>query len=130
MSEAPGASGQRYPALAAQGFGRVLIGDEEWTRDFFVRADGVVKRRKKKQIKAIYGSAHIVGPGELQRVCKHDPQTLVIATGYNGVVRLAPEGEEFLRRRGIAVRLLTTPEAVKAYAATGEPKAIIVHVTC
>lgn len=130
MSETPEPAGQPYPALAAPGFGRVLVGDDEWTRDFFVRADGAVKRRKKKPIKALYGSGHVVGPNELERVCKRHPHTLIIATGYAGVMRLAPEGEELLRARGITVRALPTPEAVEAYAATGGPKAIIVHVTC
>lgn len=130
MSDAPGADGQRYPALAAPGFGRVLVGGEEWTRDFYVRADGVVKPREKKRVKATYGSSHVVGPEELERVCKHGAQTLLVASGYGGVVRLAPEGAALLKERGIAVWVLPTAEAVEAYASVGGPKAIIVHVTC
>ena len=125
-----GMSGLGYPTLSAPGFGRVRSGGDERRSDFFVRADGAIKERKKKKSKQTYGTSHIVGPGELEKVCKRSPATLIIAAGYGGVLRLAEEAEEYLRERGIEVELLPTPEALERYAQVEGAKAILVHVTC
>ena len=119
-----------YPRLEAPGFGRLRVEAEEWDRDLYVRADGKVKARDKKLAKAVYGTSHTIGPAELEKVCKKGARTLVIGSGYAGVARLSPEGWAYLQERGIAVRVLPTPEAVEEYLRTPGPKAILVHVTC
>lgn len=120
----------RYPQLKATGFGGVRVGDEDWDSDVTVRADGTVKKRKKALAKEVYGTSHVLGPAELERVCKGDPETLIVAAGYNGVLKLAKEGAEFLRARGIAALVSPTPQAVRTYNQTTGRKAILVHVTC
>lgn len=129
MSE-KGTARADYPTLQAPGFGRVIVGEEEWSKDFFIRADGTIKPRKKKKVKKVYGSSHIIGPEELEKVCKRGPEMLVIAAGYGGVVRLAPEGEEYLAQQGIELEVLPTPQAVERYGRIDRRKAILVHVTC
>lgn len=119
-----------YPKLEALGFGAVSLDGERWERDFFVRASGQVKVRKKRAVKELYGTSHVVGPEELEKVCKGDPAVLIVASGYAGAVRLAPESESFLESRGIRVEVQPTPEAVKLWAKKKGPKAILVHVTC
>ena len=122
--------GGRYPVLAAPGFGTVCVDAGERTRDFYVRADGKLKDRNKKRAKRVYGSSHVLGPEELQAICKHDPKVLIVASGYSGVLHIAHDGEQFLRERGIQFEVLSTPDAVRRYAATPGRKAILVHVTC
>lgn len=119
-----------YPILRAPRFGTVLVGDEAWERDFFIRADGKVKRRDKKRAKELYGSSHVVGPEELAQVAKKGARAVIVATGYGGVVTVAPLALEYARQHDLHVKACPTPEAVEEYARTEGPKAILVHVTC
>lgn len=119
-----------YPKLEALGFGAVSLDGEKWERDFFIRASGQVKVRKKRAVKELYGTSHVVGVEELEKVCKGDPAVLIVASGYAGAVRLAPEAGGYLEGRGIKVEVQPTPEAVKLWAKEKGPKAILVHVTC
>ena len=119
-----------YPSLSAPGFGRAVVDGEEVTKDFILRADGSPKRRKKKPVKALYGTSHVIGPEELERVCKGAPKTLVIAAGYSGMAHLSKDGRAFLADRGIAVEVLPTPDAFARFTHLPSPKALLAHLTC
>ena len=67
---------------------------------------------------------------ELKRVCKGKPKALIIGAGHNGAAELLPEGEQFLRERGIEFKVLPSPEAASAYNACPDRKALLLHVTC
>ena len=119
-----------YPHVDGTEFGRVTIGGEVYERDTIVRADGKIKKRKKGEVKEIYGTSHKIGPRELARVCKGNPDVLFIGTGQNGAVELTEDGAEFLRHRGVECHALRSPEAVEAFNKAGGRKALLIHVTC
>ncbi len=119
-----------YPQVEGTKFGSVTIGGEEYERDVIIRADGKVKKRKKKIAKQLYGTSHRIGPRELARTCKGNPDLLVIGTGQSDTAELTEDGEEFLRHRGIDWVALPSPDAVDAFNAAGGRKALLLHVTC
>lgn len=116
--------------LQAPGFGQVVVNGEVWDKDVCVRADGSVKKRKKRLAKEAYGSGHVVGPAELEGVCRGAPQVLVIGSGYAGALTLCAEGRQWLQERGIAVEVLPTPRAVQRFLELEGPRAALIHVTC
>ena len=89
-----------------------------------------VKKRRKRIVRQMYGSSRKIGPEELQKVLKGQPDTLVIGTGYKNKVTLTTEAEDFLRTRGTTVELLSTLKAVRAYNQAKGAKAALLHVTC
>jgi len=119
-----------YPVIDSTDFGRVTIDGETYENDVCIRGDGKIEKRKKKKAKEKYGSSHVIGPEEIERVCKGAPRSVVIGTGQNDTARLAPEATEWLKHRNIAFESLPSPKAVKAYNKLEERKALIFHVTC
>ncbi len=72
----------------------------------------------------------MVGPDELAKACKGDPELLVIGTGQDGTAALNEEGAAFLKERGIEVKALPTPRAIKEFNKAKGRKAALLHVTC
>lgn len=119
-----------YPRIDEVSFGSVTVGGEAQENDLHIRADGRARRRRKNWARKEYGTSHIIGPRELKRALRGDPALLIIGAGFDGMVRLADEGRELLEERGVAWRLLPTPDAVEAWNAAEGRRALILHVTC
>jgi len=119
-----------YPQIDGARFGQVTIGGQTYERDVYINVNAKVKKRKKSLAKQVYGSSHIVGPQELERVCRGGPEVLFVATGHSGQVTLSDDADRYFAQRLIECRALPTPEAIEAYNACDQRKAALVHVTC
>jgi glucokinase len=119
-----------YPRIESVEFGSVTVGGKTWNRDIHIRANGKVKKRKKKWGRKDHGTSHIIGPRELKKALKKGAEVLIIGEGFDGMLRLADEGREMLDQRGVRWQILPTPEAVEAWQQTDGRKALILHVTC
>ena len=120
----------RHPEITRSSFGEITVGKKTYEHDVYIRADGEVKKRKKSIAKAAYGTGHMIGPGELKKVCKGAPEVVFVGLGQSGLAELTREGQQFLRARGIALCALPTPQAVEAYNESRQRKAALIHVTC
>jgi glucokinase len=125
--DGPGGSS---PVINDSRFGAVTVCGETYEKDIYIRANGKVKKRKKKAIKKRYGTSHCIGPEELEKVCKGDPEVLIVGTGQEGSAALTDDGAALLKERGISVTAVPTPQAVDLYNQTEGRKAAIIHVTC
>jgi glucokinase len=119
-----------YPLINYSTFGEISLDGAVYKGDVYIRGDGKVKRRKLRSIRAKYGSAHQIGPEELDKICRGNPNLVIIGMGHSGLATLTPEGEAYLRRRGIDFRALPNAKAIKFYNRTNGRKAAVVHVTC
>jgi len=119
-----------YQKITRCEFGQIGVGPETCQRDVYIRVNGEVKKRDKDLAKTKHGSSHVVGPDELEKVCRGGPEVLMIGAGFSGLVELTEPGRRFLDRRAIDHKLLPTPEAVKAYNKSKQRKAALIHVTC
>jgi glucokinase len=119
-----------YPQVTDTEFGRVTIAGEVYESDVYIRADGKIKKRNKRPAKKLYGTSHMIGPEELARACKTDPDLLIIGTGQSGTAELTEDGSAFLKDRGIRVKALPTPRAIREYNRAKGRKAALIHVTC
>jgi len=117
----------KYPAIAVARPGRVKVAGSTYTADLVVCADGKVKKRDKLLAKVGSASPGRIDWPELARVCRGGVDVLVVAAGHKPTAALTEQAEAFLRRRGVALELLPTPEAAEAYnQAPGRKAAIIV----
>lgn len=119
-----------YPVVESTEFGCVTVAGEKFESDIHIRGNGKLRRRNKKKIKEETGDAHVVGIKEVRKLCKGDPELLVIGAGQGRSLKLTPEAEQFLEKRGVAVKVLASPQAVKAFNAAPGRKALVLHVTC
>jgi len=119
-----------YPLIDALEFGSVTVADEALPHDVHIRADGSVKKRKKKWARKDYGTSHVIGPRELKKTLKQAPELLIIGSGFDEMVRLADEGRALLEERGVRWELLPTPRAIEAWNEAEGRRALLLHVTC
>ncbi|MEN6458106.1 MAG: ROK family protein [Thermoguttaceae bacterium] len=119
-----------YRDIGRVAFGEISVGKKTFDRDIYILVGGRVKRRKKKLARETYGSAHRVGPKELELVCQGGPEVLFIGSGMSGRVELADDAQRFLAQRAIHCEMLPTAKAADAYNRSKLRKAALMHVTC
>ncbi|MBN1395424.1 MAG: ROK family protein [Pirellulales bacterium] len=119
-----------YPRIARFGFGEITVGKKTYSRDVCIFVDGKIKKRNKSLAKKLHGSAHVVGPEELESLCRRGPEVLFIGSGASGKLELSEEAKQYLAQRAIECEILPTPEAADRYNRSKLRKAALMHVTC
>jgi glucokinase len=119
-----------YPAIARFSFGEIVVGGKGYHHDVYIAVNGKVKARDKALAKKEYGDAHVVGPKELEEVCKGGPEVLFVGAGAENKVELPEEARRYLSQRAIRCEVLTTASLVEAYNQSPARKAALIHVTC
>lgn len=130
LEEAVARAESEYPCIDAVEFGSVVVAGEQISNDIHIRADGEVRKRKKKRLRKKYGTSHVVDGKEIARACKGNPELLIIGAGFKGMLSLTDEALEYLDTLGISHELLPTPEAVERFNRAEGSKALILHLTC
>jgi len=120
-------------------FGRIKIDGKFYERDVVIFPDRVFSPWIKK-------TGHYIDAEELSLIpdlLKDNPELVIIGTGYDGVMRVAPDVEEFFRTnpvrnevsngtKGIEVIIQKTIDAWKTYNETSKNKKVVAlfHLTC
>lgn len=118
------------PTIDRTKFGSITVEGQEFEKDIVIRLDGEVKKRKKKLSKAVYGTSHTVSLDEAKDIYQKGAKRLIVGAGQYGFVQLSDEAKEYLDRKGCAVDLLPTPQAIDAWN-TAEGAVIgMFHITC
>jgi hypothetical protein len=118
------------PRIERTQFGSITVAGTVFEHDIIIRLDGEVKKRKKKLSKAIYGTSHIISLDEAIHVYQEGADRLIIGTGQSGMVELSDEAADYFRRQKCLVKMLPTPQAIRAW---NEAEGAIIglfHVTC
>ena len=111
-------------------FGSITIAGEKYEHDVIIRLNGKVEKRKKKLSKELFGSSHIISLAEAEYVYEDGAMWIIIGTGQSGMAKLSPEATLFFQKKRCTVKLLPTPEAIRAWNATEEAVIGLFHVTC
>ena len=111
-------------------FGSITIGGKTYAHDVVIRLSGKVVKRKKKLSKKYYGTSHVLSKDEAKFVFEKGCEQLILGSGQMGQVRLSPEAETYLARKGCEVILKPTPGAIRAFNTSRAKKIGLFHVTC
>jgi hypothetical protein len=111
-------------------FGDITIDGRTYDHDVIIRLDGDIEKRKKKLSKKFYGTSHVVSKDEAEFVFEKGSRLLVLGSGQQGNVRLSPEAEAWLAKKGCKVVIQPTPEALRAFNEARGKKIGLFHVTC
>ncbi len=118
------------PRIDHTQFGSITIAGAMFEHDVLIRLNGMVKKRRKKLSKRVFGTSHIVWLAEAKHVFEKDAQHLIVGSGQNGMVRLSDEAASYFRRKGCSVNLAATPTAIPAWNKTKGAVIGLFHVTC
>ncbi len=116
--------------IDATSFGSITIAGVQYDHDVVIHLDGSIHKRKKKLSKQEYGTSHIISLAEAQDVYEEGGKIIVIGAGQDGMVRLSHEAALFFRDARCEVKLMPTPEAIRAWNAADRPVIGLFHVTC
>ena len=111
-------------------FGDITIDGRTYDHDVIIRLDGDIVKRKKKLSKKLYGTSHVVSKDEAEFVFEKGARLLVLGSGQEGNVRLSPEAEVWLARKGCKVVIQPTPGALRVFNEARGKKIGLFHVTC
>src|SRR6266496_5297167 len=96
-------------------FGTITIDGKTYEHDVIIRLSGEVARRKKKLSKKYYGTSHVLSKDEAKFVFEDGCEQLILGSGQMGNVHLSPEAEAYFAKKGCAVLLQPTPEAIHTF---------------
>ncbi len=111
-------------------FGSITIAGEKYDHDILIRLDGKVEKRKKKLSRQVFGTSHILSLAETKFVYHHGAKKVIIGSGQEGMLKLSDEAAAFFKKKGCKVKLLPTPEAVRAWNKAKNPAIGLFHITC
>jgi glucokinase len=119
-----------YPEIERFSFGEIVVDQKVYSHDIYIPVSGKIKARDKVVAKKQFGNAHIVGPKELESVCKGGPEVLFVGAGKDGKVELTDDARRYLDQRAIRCEFLPTVALIEAYNKSKARKAALIHVTC
>jgi len=111
-------------------FGTITIDGKTYEHDVIVRLSGEVVKRKKKLSKKYYGTSHVLSKDEAKFLFEKGCEQLIIGSGQEGNVHLSPEAEAYFAKKGCAVLLRPTPEAIRMFNKSKARRVGLFHVTC
>jgi hypothetical protein len=111
-------------------FGSITVEGTRFEHDIIIRLSGKVRKRNKALSKEVYGTSHTLSLAEIKELHRPRAERLIIGAGHEGQVHLSPEAETFLRKKGCAIDLLPTPEAIRCWNETQGVVLGLFHVTC
>ena len=71
----------------------------------------------------------MVGPKELEKVCRGGPEVLFVGSGKSGRLKLTEEAHRYLVQRSIQCEILPTGKLADRYNKSKLRKAALIHVT-
>lgn len=117
---------EHYPKPRADQKGNVWVNDKLVRKNIYIRADGKVKKINGDAVFNELNRSRRLGISALRRVCKKGPKILIVGSARRRL-RITAEGKKFLDDHLVQARLLDVKEAVKAYNAAKERKALVVY---
>jgi hypothetical protein len=118
------------PHIGGTSFGSITIEGITYDHDLVIRADGKIKKRKKKLSKKIHGTGHLLSIDEIRYVLKNGGEQIIVGAGQEGELDLSKETKQYLDEKGIKYEVLPTPGAIVRWNECEGLAAGLFHVTC
>jgi hypothetical protein len=106
-------------------FGRITINGETYTSDVIIYPDRVDSSWWRKE-------GHLLQTADLKDIIKSNISTLIVGTGYSGIMRVPKETLDYLKSNHIEVYVEKSKEAVKLFneISVKQPAIAALHLTC
>ncbi len=118
------------PKINSTSFGSITLNENYFENDILICMSGQIEKRKKKLSKEAYGTSHKISLAEAKLIYEKGADEIIIGTGQTGYVELSKEARKFFEEKGLEVKLLRTPKAVKLWNESEGKIIAMFHVTC
>ena len=104
-------------------FGSVTINKKKYNHDVWIFSDGTVEERDKD---------HEFTAEEMEYLLTENPDTVLVGTGQNGVVKISEGAIKIAEQRGIELVAGITPDIIHLYNEISQERKVVaaIHVTC
>lgn len=112
------------------GFGWITVDGKKHRHDIVIFPNGEVKRRRGGIL--MFGS-HLFKQKELEELCQHEVDVLIIGTGTDGVAKVSEDAKKFMENKKITLIELPSEKATQEFnrqTIEGKKVGAIIHVTC
>jgi hypothetical protein len=112
-------------------WGKVKV-DGKTYHQVLIIGDEVIERDKTK-LEALFGTTHKIGEWEQEKLLSGNPEVILIASGWSGVLKIDEDFRKKVEDAGIELGVVLTPEVVKEYnhlIAEGKKVNCLIHTTC
>lgn len=112
-------------------WGKVKVNGKEYHQVLIV-GDEVVERDKPK-LETLFGTTHVIGDWEQRLLLSENPEIILIASGWSGLLKVDEGFKDLLRTKGIELQVVLTPKIVSEYnrlVTEGKRVNCLVHTTC
>lgn len=106
-------------------FGRIIIDNKAYNSDLIIYPNRIDTHWWRKE-------GHLLQIDDIADVIKENPETIIIGTGYSGVMKVSNDALRLLRSKGIDVIIEKTSDAVNTFNQISKHKKTIacLHLTC
>ena len=113
------------PKVEGYRFGRITVDGQEHTQDLIIMPDRVIAGWWRKE-------GHALHPDDLDAVLEAAPDTLVVGTGAQALMKVTQDTRRVLERAGIQLVAAPTARAVEIYSELRKEGrvAAALHLTC
>ena len=118
------------PVIENTSFGSITISGETYDHDVVIDLEGIVKKRKKKLSKEVYGTSHKVSLAEAKFIMNKNTDMVIIGNGQYGALELSDEAREYFSKHNCKIRQLQTPDAIREWNKESGKVVGMFHVTC
>lgn len=94
---------------------------------------GKVISREVDKLKQEHGTDHLVADWEQKMLLSENPEVILVAHGWSGVLKVGEEFRNEVKSRKIELKIVPTPKVVKEYnrlVKEGKRVNALIHTTC
>jgi len=113
------------------GWGKVKINDQLYHQVLIIGQK--VEERDGRRLKKLFGTTHQIGKWERQKLFSGQPEIILIASGWSGLLKVDQEFKKQALKLGIKVEIFLTSQIIKKYNQFIKNKKRInalIHTTC
>jgi hypothetical protein len=107
-------------------FGSVVINGAQYTSDVIVMGEKIKAGWWRKE-------GHVLHASDVEDALEEFlPEVVVIGTGYSGMMKVPVETKQYLKTKGVELRVEKTEEACRVFNTLSKSKRVLaaLHLTC
>lgn len=119
------------PKIDSVSWGKVKVNGQQYHQVLIV-GNEVIERDKSK-LESLFKTTHEIGEWEQERLLSDNPDVILIANGWNGLLKVAKEFASKIIKSNINLQVVLTPKVIAEYnLLVGKGKRVnaIIHTTC
>ncbi len=112
-------------------WGKVRIASQEYHQALIIGEK--VLEREKPRLERLFGTTHKIGNWEQKLLLSENPEVVLVATGWSGVLKVGEKFKKQLVKKGIELKTVLTPKVISEYnrlIVQGKRVNVLIHTTC